>query len=331
MKTSIPRACFAAVFSLAAASASSQSKPEAPDAWPSRPVRFIVPFAPGGGTDILTRMLATGLEPILGQRMVIENRAGAQGGIGAQAAAKSPADGYTVLVGTIGINAVNQYLYASLPYDPVKDFLPVTVLVKTNNVLSVTPGSPHKSLAELIRHAKQNPDKLNYGIPAVGDSAHLSFEQLKFDAGIPATGITYNGVPASITDLMGGRLDFLVTAVVAQSTLIAAGKLRPLAVTGEKRSPALPDVPTIAESGFPGFEASGWSGLFLPAGTSPLIATKLAAGVAKAYVQPELAAGMQQRGFELASQTPQEFAAFLSAQRTRWAKVIRDAKIKLEQ
>ncbi len=331
MKTSLSRLCVAAVISLAAASAWSQPKPEAPEAWPTKPVRFIVPFAPGGGTDILTRMLATGLEPILGQRIVIENRAGAQGGIGAQAAAKSPADGYTVLVGTIGINAVNQYLYASLPYDPVKDFLPVTVLNKTNNVLSVAPGSPHKSLADLIRFAKQNPDKLNYGIPAVGDSAHLSFEQLKFEGGIPATGVTYNGVPASITDLMGGRLDFLVTAVVAQSTLIAGGKLRPLAVTGEKRSPALPDVPTIAESGFPGFEASGWSALFLPAGTSPVIAGKLAGAVAKAYQQPELAAAMQQRGFELASQTPQEFAAYLAAQRSRWSKVIRDAKIKLEQ
>jgi len=326
----LARICIAAALGLCALPSSSQPKPETPEAWPTKPVRFIVPFAPGGGTDILARMLAVGLEPLLGQRIVIENRAGAQGAIGAQAAAKSPPDGYTVMVGTIGTHAVNQYLYASLPFDPVKDFLPVTVLNKTNNVLSVPPGSPFKSLGELVQHAKQNPGKLNYGIPAVGDSAHLSFEQLKHDAAIPTVGVVYNSVPTSITDLMGGRLDFLVTAVVAQSSLIAAGKIRPLAVTGAARSPAMPDVPTIAESGFPGFEASGWSGLFLPAGTSPLIASKLAAGVAQAYQNPEVANAMKARGFELASLTPQEFAEFVNAQRVRWSKVIRDARIRIE-
>ncbi len=311
--------------------ARAQGKPEAPDAWPSKPVRFVVPFAAGGGTDIVARLLGTALESLLGQRILVENRVGAQGALGAQAVAKSPPDGYTVLVGSIGTQAVNQYLYPSLPYDPVKDFAPVTVLTKTNTVLTVSSNAPFKTLADLIQYAKANPGKLNYGIPAVGDAGHLAFEQLKHDANIPAVGIPYNGVPAAMTDVVGGRLDFLVTAVVAQNALITAGKLRALAVTGAERSPALPDVPTIAESGFPGFEASSWSGLFMPAGTPSGVVAKLSAAVAQAYGQPALQANMKSRGFELASLTPEEFTAFVAAQRLKWSKVIRDARIKLEQ
>ena len=309
----------------------SQPVAEAPGAWPSRPVRFLVPFAAGGGADIAARLVANAIEPALGQRIVVENRPGSQGSIGAQLAAKAPPDGYTVFVGTVGINAVNQYLFASLPYDPVNDFAPVTVLTKTNNVLTVAPDSAFSSLVELVRYAKQNPDKLNYGIPAAGDTAHLSFEQLKFEGGIPATAIPYNSVPGAMTDVMGGRIQFLMAAVVAQQSLIAAGKLRPLAVTSANRLPTLPNVPTVAESGFPGFEASGWTGLFMPAGTPPLIVNKLSAAVSHAYQQPEVIASMNARGFELASLNPQEFTAFIAAQRVKWSKVIRDAKIRIEQ
>lgn len=323
--------CATVLLALPALPAMSQTKPEAPEAWPTKPVKFLVPFAAGGGTDIVARLLAAGLEPLLGQRVIVENRIGAQGAIGAQVVSKAPPDGYTVLVGSIGTQAVNQYLYPSLPYDPVKDFAPVTVLTKTNTVLTVSSNSPFKSLGELIQYAKQNPGKLNYGIPAVGDAGHLAFEQLKHDASIPAVGIPYNSVPAAITDVIGGRIDFVVTAVVAQNALITAGKLRALAVTGPSRSPALPNVPTIAESGFPGFEASSWSGLFMPAGTPPVIVRKLSAAVAKAYQQPELLANMKARGFELASLPPDEFTEFVAAQRVKWSKVIRDAKIKIEQ
>jgi tripartite-type tricarboxylate transporter receptor subunit TctC len=304
---------------------------EPPEAWPTKPVKFLVPFAAGGGADIAARLVANAIEPALGQRVVVENRPGSQGSIGAQLAAKAPPDGYTVFVGTVGINAVNQYLFASLPYDPVKDFAPVTVLTKTNNVLTVAPDSPFKTLVELIRYAKQNPDKLNYGIPAAGDTAHLSFEQMKFEGGIPATSIPYNSVPGAMTDVMGGRIQFLMAAVVAQQSLIAAGKLRPLAVTSASRLPTLPNVPTVAESGFPGFEASGWTGLFMPAGTPPAIVSKLSAAVAHAYQQPDVIASMNARGFELASLNPQEFTAFVAAQRVKWSKVIRDAKIRIEQ
>jgi tripartite-type tricarboxylate transporter receptor subunit TctC len=264
---------------------------------------------------------------VLGQPIIVENRIGAQGAVGAAVVAKAPPDGYMVLVGSIGTQAVNQYLYKSLPYDPVKDFAPVTVLTKTNTVLTVSANSPYKSLAELIQYAKANPDKINYAVPAVGDAGHLAFEQLKFDAKIPAVAIPYNSVPAAITDVIGGRVDFVVTAVVAQNELIKAGKLRPLAVTGAERSPALPDVPTIAESGFPGFEASSWSGLFMPAGTPPAIVAKLSAAVDTVYHQPAFVAQMKSRGFELANLPPREFADFVAAQRVKWSKVIRDANI----
>ena len=321
----------AAAMSIPLQSVLAQSRVEPPEAWPTRPIHFLVPFAAGGGTDIVARLLGAALEPMLGQRVIVENRVGAQGAIGASVVAKSPPDGYMVLVGSIGTQAVNQYLYASLPYDPIKDFAPVTVLTKTNTALTVGANSPFKTLQELIQYARQNPGKLNYGIPAVGDAGHLAFEQLKFDANIQATGVPYNSVPASIADVVGGRIDFVVTAVVAQHALIQAGKLRALAVTGAARSPALPDVPTVAECGFPGFEASSWSGLFMPAGTPPAIVRKLSAAVADAYQQPELLAKMKARGFELASLSPDEFTAFVAAQRTKWAKVIREAKIKVEQ
>jgi tripartite-type tricarboxylate transporter receptor subunit TctC len=326
------RMCVALALVLSALPALSQTKAEAPEAWPTKSVKFLVPFPPGGGTDIVARLVANALEPLLGQRIIIENHRGAQGAIGAEIASKAPPDGYTVLVGTIGINAVNQYLYSRLPYDPVKDFAPVTVLVRTNNVVMVSANSPIKSLPELLQYAKQHPGKLNYGIPGAGDAAHLSFEQIKFESNIDAVGILYNSVPSAITDLIGGRLDFLVAAVVAAHPLIAAGKLRALAVTAANRSPALPNVPTIAESGarFPGFEAAGWTGLFMPAGTPPAIVSKLSAAVAKVYQQPELLASINSRGFELASMPPKEFTEFVAAQRVKWSKVIRDAKIKLE-
>jgi tripartite-type tricarboxylate transporter receptor subunit TctC len=321
----------ALVLALSALPALAQTRAEEPEAWPTKPVKFLVPFAAGGGTDIVARLLANALEPLLGQRVIVENRVGAQGAIGTQVVSKAPPDGYTVLVGSIGTLAVNQYLYSSLPYDPVKDFAPVTVLTKTNTVLTVSAASPFKSLGELIQYAKQNPGKLNYGIPAVGDAGHLAFEQLKYEAKIPAVGIPYNSVPNCITDVIGGRIDFLVTAVVAQNALITAGKLRPLAVTGDARSPALPEVPTMAESGYPDVVANSWSGLFMPAGTPPAIVSKLSAAVAAAYQQPELLAKMKARGFELASLPPKEFAEFVAAQRVKWAKVISDAKIKIEQ
>lgn len=303
---------------------------ESPADYPTRSIRFLVPFAAGGGTDIVARAVAQAITPILGQSVYVENRVGAQGAIGTQVVARSAPDGYTILVGSIGTQAVNQYLYSNLPYDPVKDFAPVTRLTKTNTALTVAANSPFKALKDMIDYSHKNPGKLNYAISAVGDAGHLGFEELKYEAKINALGIMYNGVPASITDMIGGRIDLVVTSVVAQSELVKAGKIRALAVTGSERSAALPDVPTIAESGFPGFEASSWSGLFAPAGTPPEILRKVSDAVIQAFNTPSFANTMQAKGFELSAMHPDEFATFVANERAKWSKVIKEANIKVD-
>jgi tripartite-type tricarboxylate transporter receptor subunit TctC len=320
-------ACVAAVMSF---STLSVSRAQSPETWPSKPVKIVVPFTAGGGTDIVARLVAEALRPQLGQPIIIENRFGAAGGIGTQFVARAPADGYTVLHGTIGTHSVNQYLFGNLQYDPVKDFAPVALLSKTNYVITVPAGSPFRSLAELMKHATQNPGKLNYGIANLGDAGHLGFEMLKHDAKLPMVGIPYNSVPTTMNDLVAGRLDVVTAGIQSVIELISAGKLRALAVTGDSRSPSLPEVPTIAESGFPGFAASGWQGYFVPAGTHPLIVKKLETAVAKAYQQPELIAKTKSFGIELAFMPPDQFAAFVAADRAKWSKVIRDADIKVQ-
>lgn len=326
----IALACVVAVLSFSALPALSQGRAEAPEAWPTKPVKIVVPFTAGGGTDIVARLLAEALRPLLGQPVIVENRFGAAGGIGTQFVSKAPADGYTVLHGTIGTHAVNQYLFGNLQYDPVKDFAPVALLTTTNYVVTVPASSPFRSLADLIKHAMQNPGKMNYGIANLGDAGHLGFEMLKHDAKLPMVGIPYNSVPTTITDLVAGRLDVVTAGVQSVIELITAGKLRALAVTGDSRSPSLPEVPTVAESGFPGFAASGWQGYFVPAGTHPLIVKKLETAVAKAYEKPEFVAKAKSFGLELAFLPPEQFAAFVVADRAKWSKVIRDANIKVQ-
>jgi tripartite-type tricarboxylate transporter receptor subunit TctC len=303
---------------------------ESPADYPTHSIRFLVPFAAGGGTDIVARAVAQAITPILGQTVYVENRVGAQGAIGAQFVARSAPDGYTILVGSIGTQAVNQYLYSNLPYDAVKDFAPVTRLTKTNTAMTVPVDSPFKTLKDLVDYAHQNPGKLNYAISAVGDAGHLGFEELRYEAKIDATPIMYNSVPASITDMIGGRIDLVITSVVAQSELIKSGKIRAIAVTGSERSAALPNVPTVAESGYPGFEASSWSGLFAPAGTPPEILRKISDAVIKAYNTPEFANAMTARGFELSAMHPDEYTTFVANERAKWSKVIKEANIKVQ-
>jgi tripartite-type tricarboxylate transporter receptor subunit TctC len=242
--------------------------------------------------------------------------------------AKAPPDGYTVLHGTIGTNAVNQYLFPKQSFDPVTDFVPVTLLTKTNCVVSVASSSPFNTFQELIDYAKKNPGKLNYGITNFGDACHLGFEELKAEAKMPIVGIPYNSVPATLTDLYGGRVHIVNVAV--QVVLAGGGRLRPLAVTGDSRAAALPNVPTVAESGFPGFAASGWQGYFVPAGTNPAIVSKLSAAIAKIYQDPEFKAKAAVLGLETVAMPPDKFADFVAAERLKWSKVIRDAKITIQ-
>jgi tripartite-type tricarboxylate transporter receptor subunit TctC len=298
--------------------------------WPAgKPIRFLVPFAAGGGADIIARQVGKAIEPILRTTVFIENKPGANGRLGSELGARSAPDGHTVLIGSIGTHGTNQYLYSSLPYDPARDFIPVTLVTKTNNVLVVPATSPYRSLQDLVAAASQKPGTLNAGIPAIGDTAHLGTELLKREARIDFASVPYNSVNAAVTDLLGGRLDFMIASVVTQNANIQAGKLRALATTEARRSPVLPDVPTMQEAGFPGFVASGWIGLFVPAGTPQPIVDKLSSAVRQAYDNPEVMATLKAGGDPVAS-TPKEFADLIASDRAKWSKVIQDAKIRIE-
>jgi tripartite-type tricarboxylate transporter receptor subunit TctC len=302
---------------------------EPASAYPRRPIKFIVPFAAGGGTDILGRKVGHAIEPILGQPILIDNRPGAGGGIGTALAAKAEPDGYTMLLGTTATHAMNEFLYGKLPYDPVKDFTAVTLLIKITNVLTVPANSPIKNFGDLVRIAKAQPGKLSYGIVAIGSSSHLASEKLKADAGINVVGVPYNSQVTGMTDLITGRLDFMFDSIGNSRPHLLAGKLRAIAVTSPERSAFLPDVPTISESGLPGFAAPGWVGLFAPAHTPAAIVDKVAAAVAKAYNSDKTIEDFKAAGFELAAMPPKEYAEFVAAERLKWGKVIKDANIKL--
>ena len=298
--------------------------------WPDgKPVRFLVPFAAGGGADIIARQVGKAIEPILRTTVFIENRQGANGRLGSELGARAAPDGYTVLIGSIGTHGTNQYLYSSLTYDPAKDFTPVTLVTKTNNVVVVPATSPYKTLQDLLAAARQKPGALNAGIPAIGDTAHLGTELLKREAKVEFASVPYNSVNAAVTDLLGGRLDFMIASVVTQNANIQAGKLRALATTDATRSPVLPNVPTMQEAGFPGFVATGWIGLFVPAGTPNAIVDRLSTAVRQAYDNPEVMATLKAGGDPVAS-TPKQFADLIASDRVKWSKVIQDAKIRIE-
>lgn len=298
--------------------------------WPGdKPIRFLVPFAAGGGADIIARQVGSAIEPLLKTTVVIDNKPGANGRLGSELGARAAPDGHTVLIGSIGTHGTNQYLYSSLAYDPAKDFIPVTLVTKTNNVVVVPAGSPYKTLQDLVADARKRPGALNAGIPAIGDTAHLGTELLKREAKIDFVSVPYQSVNAAVTDLLGGRLDFMIASVVSQNANIQAGKLRALATTDAARSPVLPNVPTMQESGFPGFVATGWIGLFVPAGTPQPIVDKLSAAVRQAYANPEVMLALRKGGDPVAS-TPKQFADLIAGDRTLWSKVIQDAKIKIE-
>jgi tripartite-type tricarboxylate transporter receptor subunit TctC len=301
----------------------------AAQAYPSKPIKLLVPITAGGGTDILARAVGQELQRILGKPVIVENRPGANGTIGTQLAAQAAPDGHTILVGSIGTHGVNEYLYRKLPYDPVKDFEPVTLLAKYNNVIVVAANSPIRSLKELVQQAKQQPGVLNYGITVIGSSSHLAVEKFKSDASIKVQDIPYNGAMQATTDMIGGRTHFMFDTVVSQYGQIEGKKVRAIATTALKRSPALPDVPTVAEQGYPGFDVVGWTGLFVPAGTPASITEKIAAAVKKAFESPEMQR-TGSRGVELVATTPREFGEFAAQERIKWAKVIKQANITLE-
>jgi len=298
--------------------------------YPSKPIRIVVPFPAGGTTDILARAVAQKLTETGGQPVVVDNRPGAGGNIGAELVAKSAPDGYTLLMGTVGTHAINPGLYAKMPYDHQRDFAPVILVAGVPNVLVVHPAVPVNSVQELIAYAKANPGKLNFASSGNGTSIHLSAELFKTMAGVQMTHVPYKGSSPALQDLVGGQVQLMFDNLPSSLALIKAGKLKALAVTSKERAAALPDVPTIAESGLPGFEASSWFGLLAPAGTPQPIIAKLNAEIAKWLATPEAKEKMLGQGANAAGGSPDDFARFIATETAKWQKVVKESGAKVD-
>jgi tripartite-type tricarboxylate transporter receptor subunit TctC len=284
-----------------------------------------VPFAAGGTTDILARVIGQALTKELGQTVIVDNRAGAGGNIGAQFAAKSPADGYTLFMGTVGTHAINQSLYKKLPFDPIKDFAPLTRVAMVPNLLVANPVKPYKNVKELIAYAKANPGKVNFGSSGSGSSIHLSGELFKAMAKVDMVHVPYKGSAPAVTDLLGGQIDVMFDNMPSAIQHVRNGRLRPLAVTTARRSPELPDVPTVAEAGVPGYEATSWFGMFAPAATPAPVVARLNAALAKVLADPEVKKKLAEQGAEPYSEKPEQFAEFIRQETAKWSKVVKDS------
>ena len=304
-------------------------------AWPvqaqgNKPVRLIVPFTPGGSTDILARALAPKLAAALGSNVIVDNKPGAGGSLGAAEAAKAEPDGNTLLMGHIGTLAVNPALYPKLPYDPVKSYAPVAWVARVPNVLVVAAASPARSLKDFIAMAKARPGQLSFSSGGNGSAAHITFEYLKLQAGIYMLHIPYRGTAPSVTDLIAGQVDATFTGAPAVLPHVKSGRLRALAVSSAQRIPSLPDVPTVAESGYPGFEADQWYGVVAPAGTPAAVVLRLNAEINKALALPDLAQQLAVEGAVPTPGTPQAFAALIQREGPRWAQVVKAGNVKPE-
>jgi tripartite-type tricarboxylate transporter receptor subunit TctC len=298
--------------------------------YPSRPIRLIVPFAAGGGNDNVARLVGKRLGESLGQPIVVDNHPGAGGVLGAEAAAKSAPDGYTLFLGGVGSHALNPNLMKNLPYDPIRDFAPVELIASAPLVLVVHPSVPARDIAAFIAYARKSPGKLNFASNGNGSSSQLAAVMFDSMAGVDMVHVPYKGLSPALTDLLSGEVQVMFSSVVAIVPHIKAGKVRALAVTGRKRLGLLPELPTIAESGLPGYEASSWYGILAPAGTPSDIVAKLNAEISKALERPEVRASLLAEGAEPVGGTPEAFAAHIRAEKERLGKLIRDANIRLE-
>jgi len=293
-----------------------------------RPLRIVVPFTPGGSTDILARALAPRLAQALGQTVVVDNRPGAGGSLGAAEAAKADPDGQTLLMGHIGTLGVNPSMYPRLPYDPLRSFVPVAYVARVPNVLVVGAASPWRSLADLLAAARARPGRLTYSSGGNGSAAHITFEYLKLRARVFMLHIPYRGTAPSVTDVLAGQVDCTFTGAPAVIPHVRSGRLRALAVSSPQRLPQLPDVPTVAESGYAGFEADQWYGLVAPAGTPAAVVSRLNAEVNKALALPEVAQQLAVEGAVPAPSTPQAFGDLIRREIPRWAEVVRAGNVR---
>ena len=298
--------------------------------WPSRFVKLVVPFPPGGGTDAIARIVAGKLSEIWGQQVVVENRGGAATNIGTEAVARAEPDGYTLLLCSLNM-AVNRYLFPTLSYDPVADFAPVSLICDYPNVMAVPITSPARSVAEFIDYAKTNKGKITFASSGHGTSVHLSGELFKRMAGVEMLHVPYRGAGPALNDLIPGRVDVMFNNIGAVLPLIQGGKLRGLAVTTAKRSPAIPQLPPIAEAGVHGFDVSSWYGFFAPAKTPPEIVRKMHADTVAALADPTTKSRLEQLGVVVIGSTPAELAAYLKSEMEKWGPVIKEAGITLRE
>ena len=301
----------------------------AQDDYPNRTVRIIVPFAPGGSTDVVARILADKLGADLKQSFVVENRAGAGGNIGADAVAKASPDGYTLLMGTTGVLAINKYLYKEMSFDPERDLVPVSYTSLITNILVVNPQVPAKTVSELVALARAKPGSLTFASSGAGSSTHLSAELFKSMAGVDILHVPYKGSSQAITDLMGGQVTMLFDNAPSSIPFVEQGKLRALAVTSTKRLPNLPDVPTLDEAGVKGYESLSWSGIMAPAGTPKRVIDKLNAAIEKILRDPDVKQRFASLGVEPVGGPPEAFSRHIRAESEKWARVVKTANITL--
>jgi tripartite-type tricarboxylate transporter receptor subunit TctC len=313
--------CLAAAGLVAAASWTMPAAAE--DSWPAKTVRFIVPFAPGGSTDVIARMVGQKLSMRWGQPVVIENRAGAGGNIGADVVAKSAGDGYTLLFAS-GSVAINPHIYKHMPFDTYKDLLPITNVASGPMLVVVPDRSPIRNIKELVAAAKAKPGSINFGSAGVGSQVHMAGESFANAAHVELTHVPYKGESVAYTDLISGQIQMMVGNFAAASALLGPGRLRALAVTAKTRSPQLPDVPTAAESGLPGFENIGWFGLFAPAGTPKDVLAKIQRDTAAVLGETDIKARLYVQGMQPVGNSSAEFAAALKEEDKRWAKVVKE-------
>ena len=298
--------------------------------YPSKPIRFVVPYPAGGPLDTVARLVGQKVSESVKQPVIVDNKPGAGGNIGADAVAKSAPDGYTILMGAVATHAINPALYASIPYDPVRDFEPVTQLASTPNVLIVNPSVPASNVREFIAYAKANPGKLNFGSGSTGSAGHLAGELFKTLAGIDMTHVPYKGAAPAMQDLIGGRVQLMFDNFASASTQVKAGKVKALAVTTARRSALAPELPTVAESGLAGFDINTWFGIFAPAGTPREAIDRLHAEFTRALALPDVRERLVNLGAEPVGNKPAEFAAYIRAEAEKYARVIKASGAKAD-
>ncbi|RPH41412.1 MAG: tripartite tricarboxylate transporter substrate binding protein [Burkholderiales bacterium] len=298
--------------------------------FPSKPIRMVVTFPTGGAPDILARTISEKIDPAWGQTVIVDNKPGAGGNIGAEFVARAQADGHTLVMGTVGTHSINGSLYARIPYDMVRDFAPVTLIASTPNLLVVNNDIPAKNLQELIALAKAKPGTLTYGSPGIGTSVHVSGELFNSLAGVKTTHVPYKGRQMAIPDLLGGNISMMFDNMPSAIPVVREGKLRAIGVTSAKRSASAPEIPTIAEQGLPGFEATSWFAVFAPANTPKPVIDKLHAEIVRVFGLPDVQAKMKTLGLDLILGGPDELAKTQAAEIAKWAKVIKDSGAKAE-